>query len=172
MDPDGRSEPRCERRTILHRGALRALVYDITANTLGFSAGDDWHESTGLAANVSALDFSDGNRRGAGGFRFVQRLGWTGLISTSPPVPKFTLPAIQKLPIRPISIRPGISLFTAVRMPTTPYGAATSAVSVSGSAPARGATGNKAMAPADRQRDLRADLSVQFGHRSALWRHI
>ena len=45
---------------------LRALIHGITANKLGFGMGYDWHESTGLAVSMSALDFSDGNRRAHG----------------------------------------------------------------------------------------------------------
>jgi len=53
---------------------LRALAYGITGNSMGFSAGYDWHESRGWAANAQLANFSDGNRRRAGGFRFVQRI--------------------------------------------------------------------------------------------------
>jgi biofilm PGA synthesis protein PgaA len=53
---------------------LRAVIHGITANSAGFGVGYDWHESTGLGANVNAMDFSDGNHRLSGGFHFVQRL--------------------------------------------------------------------------------------------------
>jgi biofilm PGA synthesis protein PgaA len=53
---------------------LRAVKQGITANEVRFSAGYDWHESTGWAANVGWLPFSDGNRRLTGGFRFAQKL--------------------------------------------------------------------------------------------------
>lgn len=53
---------------------LRAMQHGITANEVGFGAGYDWHESTGWAANVGWLPFSDDNRRLTGGFRFVQKL--------------------------------------------------------------------------------------------------
>jgi len=53
---------------------LRALHYGITGNSAGFSTGYDWHESRGWAANTQLMNFSDGNRRRAGGFRFVQRV--------------------------------------------------------------------------------------------------
>jgi biofilm PGA synthesis protein PgaA len=53
---------------------LRALYYGITANKLAISAGYDWHESTGWAAIFRQLNFSDGNRRSSGDFRFVQKI--------------------------------------------------------------------------------------------------
>jgi biofilm PGA synthesis protein PgaA len=53
---------------------LRALYYGITANKVEASAGYDWHESTGLAVDFRAINFSDGNRRRTGGFRFLQKL--------------------------------------------------------------------------------------------------
>ena len=53
---------------------LRAVLHGITANSVGGGAGYDWHESTGLSVGLHAYDFSDGNRRLAGGFRFAQRL--------------------------------------------------------------------------------------------------
>lgn len=53
---------------------LRALAYGITGNSLGLSTGYDWNESRGWAANAQLANFSDGNRRRAGGFRFVQRI--------------------------------------------------------------------------------------------------
>jgi hypothetical protein len=52
---------------------LRALLYGITANSLVFGAGYEWHESRGWGGNVQVVDFSDGNHRLAGGFHFVQR---------------------------------------------------------------------------------------------------
>ncbi|HEY7292806.1 MAG TPA: poly-beta-1,6 N-acetyl-D-glucosamine export porin PgaA [Vicinamibacterales bacterium] len=53
---------------------LRAVLNGITGNSARVSAGYDWHESTGWAANVGVVDFSDGNQRVSGGFHFVQRL--------------------------------------------------------------------------------------------------
>jgi biofilm PGA synthesis protein PgaA len=53
---------------------LRAVLHGITANSVGGGAGYDWHESTGLSVSFHAYDFSDGNRRLNGGFRFAQRL--------------------------------------------------------------------------------------------------
>jgi biofilm PGA synthesis protein PgaA len=53
---------------------LRAVEHGITANEVGVGAGYNWHESTGWAASLQWLPFSDGNRRVAGGFRFVQKL--------------------------------------------------------------------------------------------------
>jgi len=44
------------------------------ASSAGFGAGYDWHESRGWAANTQWTNFSDGNRRRAAGFRFVQRV--------------------------------------------------------------------------------------------------
>jgi biofilm PGA synthesis protein PgaA len=53
---------------------LRALLYGIRANAVGVSAGYDWNESTGWAAGVKRVSFSDGNERLFGTFRFVHRL--------------------------------------------------------------------------------------------------
>jgi biofilm PGA synthesis protein PgaA len=53
---------------------LRAVLNGITGDSVRLSAGYDWQESTGLAANVGVMDFSDGNHRVSGGFYFVQRL--------------------------------------------------------------------------------------------------
>jgi biofilm PGA synthesis protein PgaA len=53
---------------------LRAVLHGITGNSVRVSAGYDWHESTGWAANAGVVDFSDGNQRVSGGFHFVQRL--------------------------------------------------------------------------------------------------
>jgi biofilm PGA synthesis protein PgaA len=53
---------------------LRALLYGITANSLGFSAGYDWNESNGWGASVEGVHFSDGNRRLAFGTHFVRRV--------------------------------------------------------------------------------------------------
>ncbi len=53
---------------------LRALLYGVTGNSASFGAGYDWNESRGWAANATLANFSDGNRRRAGGYHFVQRI--------------------------------------------------------------------------------------------------
>jgi biofilm PGA synthesis protein PgaA len=53
---------------------LRALLYGITANAAGVSAGYTWNEASAVSASFRALDFTDGNQRRSVVLAWGQRL--------------------------------------------------------------------------------------------------